>query len=118
MGNREFKALFCERFGYPPSEYERRAFSKCLYGRAKLIAPVLLRLKPDFFAEDFNFIRCMGESTDVREVGADLLNFQDVNRGHRSFLRTGLKIRVSGRKARRLAQQLFAPDSEAEFQTR
>ena len=71
------------------------------------------RLSPDFFAEDFKFIRYLGESTGLREVGVDLLNFRAANLGKPSFWRTGMKIRVSGRKASRLAQDLFAAEREA-----
>ncbi len=65
------------------------------------------RLSPDFFSEDFKFIRYLGESTGLREVGADLLSFRDANVGKPNFWRTTLKIRVSGRKAGRLARRLF-----------
>jgi len=82
-----------------------------------LLAPVVRRLKRDFFAEDFKFIGYLGASTGLREVSADLMNFRDANLGKPSFWRTGLKIRVSGRKTSRLAQQLFAADREANLPT-
>jgi hypothetical protein len=113
VANREFQALFCERFGCPPSEYERRAFRKCLYWHARWLAPVMGKLNSNFFAEDFKFIRYLGESTGLQEVGADLLNYQDANAGRLSFWRTTLKFRVSGRKANRLARELFRPEGEA-----
>lgn len=109
--------LVCQRFNCPTSEYEERAFRKCLYWHARLLAPVVRRLKPDFFAEDFKFIRYLGASTGLREVGADLLNFRDANLGKRSIWRTTLKIRASGRKASSLAQQLFAAEREANLPT-
>ena len=103
----QFQLLFCQRLDCPSSEYEKRAFRKCLYWHARLLAPLVRMVKPDFFAEDFKFIRYLGAATDLREAGVDLLNFRDVNRGQPSFWRTGLKIRVSGRKASRLARELF-----------
>ncbi len=63
---------------------------------------------PEFFAEDLRFIRYLGAATDLREASVDALNFQEANRGYPGFWRTGLKLRVSGRKATKLAQQLFA----------
>ena len=72
---------------------------------------------PDFFKEDFKFIRYWGASTGVRETNADLMNFRDANLGRPSFWRTTLKIRVSGRKASRLAQQVFAAEKEANLPT-
>ena len=88
-----------------------------MYWHARLLAPVVRRLNPDIFTEDFKFIRYLGESTGLRETSADLMNFRDANLGKPSFWRTGLKIRVSGRKASRLAQQLFAADREANLPT-
>ena len=85
-----------------------------MYWHAKLLAPVLRRLAPDFFAQDLRFIRHLGESTSLEEVAVDLLNFRDVNVGRPSFWRTGCKIRVSGRKASKLAHQLFRANREAE----
>jgi hypothetical protein len=92
-------------------------FRKCLYWHARWLAPLVRRLKPDFFAEDFKFIRYLGSSIGLREAGADLLNFRDANLGKPSFWRTTLKICVSGRKAGRLAQQLCAADREANLAT-
>lgn len=117
VARQEFQLLVCQRFNCPTSEYEDRVFRECLYWHARLLAPVVRRLKPEFFAEDFKFIRYLGASTGLREVGADLMNFRDANSGESSFWRTVLKIRVSGRKAGRFAQQLFAADREANLPT-
>lgn len=103
----QFQALFCEQFGCLPSEYEERAFRHCLYAHARFLAPSLRGLNPDFFSQDFAFIRYLGEATGMREARAQAADFQDANRAKPSFLRTGLRIRVSGRKAGRLAQRLF-----------
>ena len=116
-GRQKLQLLVCQRFDCPTSAYEETVFRACLYWHARLLAPVVRRLRPDFFTEDFKFIRYLGESTGLREINADLMNFRDVNLGQPSFWRTTLKIRVSGRKASRLAQQLFAADREAKSPT-
>jgi hypothetical protein len=105
---RQLKELFCERFDCPPSEYEERAFRKCLYLHARPLAPLIRLISPNFFAEDFKFMRYLGDSTSLREVRVDRMNFHDANRSNPKFLRTALRIRVSGRKATRLAQRLYA----------
>jgi len=117
VARQTFQFLFCQQFNCPISEYEDRAFRECLYWHARWLAPVVRRLKPDFFVEDCKFIRYLGASTDLRDTNADLMNFRDANLGPPDFWRTTLKIRVSGRKARRLAQQLFAADREANLAT-
>ena len=111
MPTRQFQVLFCKRFNCPPSEYEERAFKKCLYWHAKLLAPVSRKLNPDFFAEDFKFIHYLGEASGSREVRASAADFHDTNLARRSLWRTSLRIRVSGRKAARLAQRLLSEAS-------
>jgi hypothetical protein len=66
-------------------------------------------VRPSLFEADFRFIRYLGASTDFHEAQVDLLNFWDVKR---TFLRTSLRIRVSGRKAARLVQEFFGPSME------
>ena len=99
--------LFCRQFHCAPSDYTERAFRKLLYRHARLIAPVFRKLRRDPFAEDFRFVRDLGEATDLREAMACVADFQVANIAWRRFWRTTLKIRVSGLKATRLAQQLF-----------
>ena len=109
-----FKSLFCEKFGYPPAGYEERAFRRFLYWHARFLAPVIRKISPDFFFEDFKFIRYLGDSLGVRDASVDIRNYSDVNRRKVEFLRTGLKIRVSGQKASRLVHQLFLEAQQAE----
>jgi hypothetical protein len=109
-----FKSLFCEKCGCPPAEYEEQAFRKCLYLHARFLAPVIRKISPDFFHEDFTFIRYLGDSVGVREATVDILNYGTVNHGNRHSVRTGLKIRVSGQKASYLVHQLFMEAQKAE----
>jgi hypothetical protein len=108
MAGQQLKALFCERFGCPPAGYDERAFRRCLYRHARFLAPVIRRLSPRFFADDFALIRDLGATTDWQEAHTEVLTFQDTNRAKRSLWRTGLRIRVSGRKAADLANRLFS----------
>lgn len=107
MTTARFKDLFCRRYGCEVEHFERRAFRRLLYGHAKLIAPVLRLIHPRMFAEDFKFISYLGDSEGFRDASVDVLNFNDVNRGNPGLVRGTLRIRVSGRKATRMAKQLF-----------
>jgi len=104
----QFRSLFCERFNCPLSEYQERAFWKCLYWHARFLASVIRAVRPGFFTEDFKFIRYLGDSASFHEVMDDRRNFHDANRGNPSFLRMTFRIRVSGRKASGLAGRLFS----------
>jgi len=108
MAEQKFRVLFCERFNCPCSDFEEKLFRQCLYWHARLLVPLLRSLKKDFFAEDFRFIRYLGEATGVREANANAADFHDANSARPSFWRNQLKIRVSGRKATRLAYELFS----------
>src|SRR5580658_8272409 len=107
MASTPFKSLFCERFGCAPEDYEERAFRKFLYWHARLLAPLVRAVKPRFFDEDFEFIRYLGEALDARQAKVDALDFKELGYKNWRLLHTGLRIRVSHRKARRLAFQLL-----------
>jgi len=108
MTSEQFDFLFCRHFNCSPSEYEDWAFRQLLYPHARLVARLIRMMNPGFFVQDFKFIRYLGEATDLREAKTSAADFQDANAGKRNFWRTGLRIRISGLKASRLADQLFA----------
>jgi hypothetical protein len=85
-----------------------------LFWPARFLAPVVRIFNSDFFQEDFEFIRYLGDAADVRQAKADVLDFKDSDRKHWRLLHSGLRIRVSHRKARRLAFQLFGEASQAD----
>ena len=105
---KRFRHLFCERFGCPEASFETQAFARCLYTQARIVAPVVRFVKRDFFAEDFKFLRSLGDTIDLDEAQVELLDFQDANFTRRTTLRAGLRLRVSGRKAQALAADFFA----------
>ena len=72
-----------------------------------IVAPVLRWLSPALFQEDRQVVHQLGLCRDLEEVDAALSDFQYVNRARRHWLRTGLKIRLSGRKSRALAAELL-----------
>ncbi len=110
---RAFKDLFCQQRRCPESEYTERAFQECLYGHARFLAPLLRRRSPKLFAPDLRFIEHLGHARGMREAKADMQDFDDVNRGPTSFLRRTLKLRVSGRKAMRMAGHIFHEERSA-----
>jgi hypothetical protein len=81
---------------------------ECLYPRARVVAPLVRRLWPDFFEEDLTFIRYLGTAKGLGEAQAESRTFQDENQVAGGFLRVRLKMRVSGRKATRLALEVFS----------
>ncbi|MGD1084287.1 MAG: hypothetical protein ABSA47_05970 [Verrucomicrobiota bacterium] len=108
---RELRSLFCERFRCAPDEFERRAYRKCLYLHARMIAPLLSRLTPRSFERDLLFIRYLGNAKDAREVAQEIVALHDHDRFKPQFARYALRLRVSGRKASALALRLFQLNS-------
>ena len=106
---RDLRSLFCERFNCPPAEYEKRAVRKCLYLHARIIAPLLRWLSPGCFERDFVFVDYFGKAKNWQEVTAEVaaLHYQD--RSKPRFTRNALRLRISGRKANKLAAKLFPP---------
>ena len=103
----QFQTRFCERFHCSSGEYEQRALHECLYWHARLLEPLLRGVRPRFFDKDLDFIRYLGAATDWEEARTDITNFYLFNEGKPGFLRTRLRLRVSGRKASRLARRLL-----------
>jgi hypothetical protein len=111
-----FKSLFCEKFKCAPEDYEVRAFRASLYWHARILGPAIRAIKPAHFLDDINFIRYLGEALDARQAKVDVLDFKDLDRKNWRLLHSGLKIRVSHRKARRLAFRLFAEAGQMDGQ--
>ena len=121
---RELRSLFCEQFTCAPADFEKRVFWKCLYPHARIIAPLLCLILPALFERDHHFIRCLGHAKNWQDVKVDILDLHYEDRFHPRFLRNALRLRVSRRKAKRLAAGLFAarnsvqrlPNTEASTQ--
>jgi len=107
------KHLFCGRFNCPPDQFEEQAFRQCLPFHARLLAPLIQKFSPGFFADDLELIKYLGEATNWREARTEVATFQDMVRAKESFLRDGCRLRVSGRLATRLANRLFRDGNES-----
>jgi len=106
---RDLKSLFCERFKCPPSEFEKRALRKCLYRHARMTAPLLRWFDADWFERDLLFINFFGSAKNWQEVVAELDAFRYREHLQPRFTRIAWRLRVSARKANKLAFDLFTP---------
>lgn len=89
------------------ADYEQRAFRRFLYLHTRLLSPVLQKLDPNLFVDDFQLVRRLGDSTDIGAAVSILVNFRDRNVRNGSFCRSSLKLCISPRKAGRVARDLF-----------
>ncbi len=104
---RDLKSRFCERYDCWPLEYEERAFRMCLYGRARLLAPLIRKNWPGYFERDFMLIRYLGRAQGKRDAINELSAFMEDNNAKGGFARKMLRLRISAPKARHLVWQLF-----------
>lgn len=112
MNGPTFRSLFCARFGCRSSQYEEKVFKHCLYAHARLVAPIIRLVSRSFFDEDLRFINLLGAATSLRRACAESSNFREANEAHPSSFRMKLNLRVSGKKGRALAKELFAAVEE------
>jgi len=101
-----FAEKFCARHDVAPEKYEEVVLKRSLYPVARLLRPVLA-LKANYFAADREFIRGVGQLTLSGDFDSEAQDYLDhpTNRG---FLRRVLKLRVSGRRLRRMVRDAFS----------
>jgi hypothetical protein len=104
---RDLMSLFCERFKCKPADFERRALRKCLYFHAMMFAPLVRWLNPACFERDLVFIDYFGKAKNGPEVTAEVTALHYLDRTEPRFARNTLRLRISGRKAAKLAAKLF-----------
>lgn len=108
-----FKEAFCERYRCPSDQYLRRAFRKCLYRRAVLLAPIIMAVSPAFFQVDMDVIERIGSARSWRELHAELRAFSINSRLRTRPLRSQFRLRVSGNRICKLAEVLFGPQKSS-----
>ena len=69
-------------------------------------------LNSSWFAPDLKFIRRLAKATSLKQARDIILDFSDVNEGPGNWRRAIFKIRVSGEKAARMAERIFAKMGE------
>jgi hypothetical protein len=96
-----FAEKFCSFHHIPPGRYEEQMLRRSLYFPGRLLL-FLLGSKTTFFAPDREFLRAVGNFTQVHGFGAEMWAFT-VNPENSRFHRLHLKMRVS---TKRVFQQL------------
>jgi len=102
-----FQKRFCERFNTPITQFEKRLFRACLYPHALTLAGLIRAINPGFFDEDLEVIQQIASATSSAEVESELRHFRYFNRMSDHWLRTKLRIRLSGKRLARVVHQVF-----------
>jgi hypothetical protein len=98
---------FCAHHRCPLSQFQERALRQCLHSHAVPFGYLFFTLVPKNFREDQLVIQQVGLARNLEEVDAALSDFHYINHSRPHWLRTGLKIRISGRKLRMMAASLL-----------
>lgn len=95
-----FRERYCASHGVPHDQFEQHLLLRTLYPHARFLLP-LLRLIPDYFSADTEFLRSIGalrrRRDFVSEAGEYIASWQ--NRG---VLRRWFLLRVSAERTRKL----------------
>ena len=82
-------------------------FTKCLFRHA-LPFTWLIRRKQEFFREDVEMLRDIASARNTPEVISELNRFYGRNKRDKSFLRTRMFFRISGKRVLRTYRDLVS----------
>ena len=102
-----FASLYCKKNSLQTDRFATAVFWQALYPHARFLWLPLSLLNSDFFADDWDFIRQAG----LVESMAEYIEVENCFRravNYNSALRGALRLRVSSRRIRRIANELFS----------
>ncbi len=109
MTEKTFAELYCETQGIAPERYTDVVLSRCLYPHARLVAPLVRFLWPNYFAADLDFVRSVGRLRRFREFSYEVEEFAH-HPANRGFWRLSANVRVSSRALRRMVRNTLHPE--------
>ncbi|MCX8109160.1 MAG: hypothetical protein N3G20_10180, partial [Verrucomicrobiae bacterium] len=83
------------------------ALRMCLYRTAALLEPVIMALNPSFFQVDMDVIERIGSARSWHELHAEIRAFSVNSQLRDRPLRKHFRLRVSGHRICKLAEELF-----------
>jgi len=104
-----FKEAYCSRLHCSPERFETHAFWTCIFRHALPLAWLIYRRDPGFFTEDLDLIREVGKMTDPELFKSEVNYFHGRNLRDKRWVRTILRVRVSGGRLMRLRRRLGLP---------
>ncbi len=106
-----FADTFCARYQLTAAEFERAVLRRILYPHARFLAPLVRLTEPEYFAEDLDLIRSVGQIRHLRQFHDACTDYRH-HLAHTSAARRFLRLRASARKLYHLvAETLPAPAS-------
>lgn len=110
MTEKNFSELYCIQQGIPPEEFEAAVLKRALYPHARMVAPLVKILWPEFFAADLDFVRSAGRLRRFRDFFHESEEFAH-HPANTGMLRSLLNVRVSSRSIRRMVKETLHADA-------
>lgn len=102
------KEAFCRRFSCPPDDFVRRALIASLYPQARLLT-LFHGDRSERFGLDRSVVAYCGRLRAVGDVEQEVQEYANMPENRR-FGRRVLRLRLSGRRLRQLAQTCLTGD--------
>ena len=104
--DRSLSDRICEKLGLHPNQFENEVFQRCLYGKARVLRPLLQIYNHNFFEADRDFVRRIGKIRRREELTRELDEFY-YHPKNGNWLRRRLKLRISCRKVVALVKDVM-----------
>ncbi len=109
MTEKTFSELYCIQQNIELEEFEIVVLKRGLYPHARLVAPLVKMLWPDYFAADLDFVRSVGRLRRFRDYFHESEEFAH-HPANTGTLRLMLNVRVSSRTIRRMVKETLHAD--------
>jgi hypothetical protein len=103
----DFKTIFCRSHRCKPADYEQLCFVKNLFPHARLCVWLFHSKREIVFREDFELLRELASVTCPDTFRYEVNRFYGRNIREKSWLRRVFKIRLSGKKIRKMGASLL-----------
>lgn len=101
-----FREAYCRKHGCEPGDFLYRALWTTIYPQAQFVA-LFLGPRAECFTADRALIEYCGGLHSLEQIDAELAEFSSLRK--RGFARRFLRIRVSGRRLKKLAARCLRP---------
>lgn len=105
-----FAERFCARHGLSPGAYGEAVLRRALYPHARGVYCALACLSENYGRADRDFIHGVGMIRRLQDFSGEAADYMD-HPANRGFLRRRLRLRVSSRRLRRLAEEAFSMEA-------
>ena len=102
-----FRQAYCEHFGCRPENFERHLMMRCIRPWRRPLAILVWAVHRESFDFEIETLRSIGDSDSIRSI---MVSASELNHTRRemSFVRTGLGLRVSGRRLMHFASETMS----------